>query len=121
MDSVADQEHINAKCPPQSDFFKKIILKHAPSSSVDIYQTYKDIFSLQRLTEYDAFFWTGGLGNIYQKNEFNISQLKVAEDVLSINKPIWGSCWGLQVLVTTCGGRIIKSKNPEFGYSSNIS
>jgi len=121
MDSFADQEHINAKCPPQSDFFKKIILKYVPNSSVDIYQTYKNIFSIQKLTEYDAFFWTGGLGNIYQKNEFNISQLKVAEDVLSINKPIWGSCWGLQVLVTACGGRIIKSKNPEFGYSSNIS
>lgn len=121
MDSVADREHIKANCPPQSDFFRKVILKQLPHSTVDLYQTYINKFSKSKLSEYDAFFWTGGLGNIYQKNEFNISQLKVCEDVLSLNKPIWGSCWGLQVLVSACGGKISKSKNPEFGFSSNIS
>lgn len=121
MDSVADKEHIKANCPPQSDFFRKVILKQLPHSTVDLYQTYINKFSKPKLSEYDAFFWTGGLGNIYQKNEFNISQLKVCEDVLSLNKPIWGSCWGLQVLVSACGGKISKSKNPEFGFSSNIS
>jgi len=120
MDSVADKEHIKANCPPQSDFFKKIILNQFPNSTVDLYQTYSNKFSIPKLSEYDAFFWTGGLGNIYQKNEFNISQLKVAEDILTINKPIWGSCWGLQVLVTACGGKISKSKKPEFGFSPNI-
>lgn len=120
MDSVADREHIKANCPPQSDFFRKVILKQLPHSTVDLYQTYINKFSKSKLSEYDAFFWTGGLGNIYQKNEFNISQLKVCEDVLSLNKPIWGSCWGLQVLVSACGGKISKSKNPEFGFSSNI-
>lgn len=121
MDSVADKEHIKANCPPQSDFFRKVILKQLPHSTVDLYQTYINKFSKPKLSEYDAFFWTGGLGNIYQKNEFNISQLKVCEDVLSLNKPIWCSCWGLQVLVFACGGKISKSKNPEFGFSSNIS
>ena len=71
MDSVADQEHIKANCPPQSDFFRKIILNQLPLSTVDLYQTYSNKFSIPKLSEYDAFFWTGGLGNIYQKNEFN--------------------------------------------------
>ena len=120
MDQLADQEHIKAKCPTQSSFFKSIILSQKPNSSVDIYSTYLKEFSNSNLSEYDAFFWTGGLGNIYEKNEFNSSQLKLAENLLNLNKPIWGSCWGLQVLVTVFGGKIIKSNKPEFGFSSNI-
>ena len=111
MDHNADQEHIKAKCPTQSSFFKSIILSQKPNSSVNTYSTYLKEFSNSNLSEYDAFFWTGGLGNIYEKNEFNSSQLKLAENLLTLNKPIWGSCWGLQVIVTVFGGKIIKQIN----------
>ena len=49
MDSVADKEHIKANCPPQSDFFKKIILNQLPHSTVYIYQTYSNKFSIPEL------------------------------------------------------------------------
>lgn len=120
MDQHADEEHRKAKCSTQSSFFESIILSEKSNSTVDIYSTYLTELPTSKLNKYDAFLWTGGLGNIYEKNDFNSSQLKVAENLLSLNKPIWGSCWGLQVIITVCGGKITKSTQPEFGISRNI-
>ncbi len=120
MDASADQQHLKANCPLQTFFFKEIILQQKKNYQVDIFNTYEGKINLNDLKDYDAFMWTGGLGNIYEKNEFNSYQLKIAGEILKLNKPIWGSCWGLQVFVTVYGGKIIRSKKPEFGFSSNI-
>ena len=49
MDHLADREHIKAKCPAQSSFFKSIILSQKPNSSIDIYSTYLKEFSNSNL------------------------------------------------------------------------
>ena len=38
------------------------------------------------------------LGNIYLSNQHNQNQLNVCEKILKLDKPLWGSCWGLQVI-----------------------
>ena len=85
----------------------------------DSCDTYEDIISIN-LNSYDAFMWTGGGGNIYENNKHNNYQLNLCKKILEKEKPIWGSCWGMQVIVTSLGGSVIKSKIPEFGYSQNI-
>jgi len=120
MDASADHQHRKANCSLQSSFFQEIILQQKPDCKVDIFNTYEKKININHLKNYDAFMWTGGLGNIYEKNEFNSNQLMIAEEILKLDKPIWGSCWGLQVFVTVFGGKIIKSLNPEFGFSSDI-
>ena len=64
--------------------------------------------------------WTGGLGNIYLSNQHNQNQLKVCEKILKLDKPLWGSCWGLQVIATCYGDKIIQAGKFEFGFAENI-
>lgn len=120
MDESHDREHDNAGCPYQYTFFNEIILKEDQRASIDILKTYKENLKLFPYQNYDVFIWTGGLGNIYLPNIHNRNQLYVCERVLSLNKPLWGSCWGLQVIATCYGDKIVKAKKPEFGFSDNI-
>ena len=114
-----DKQHENANCILQKDIFEHLIKDTLPNSNVDICDTY-DEEVLINLDSYDAFMWTGGGGNIYEINNHNLSQLKLCERILDKKKPIWGSCWGMQVIVTALGGFVKKSQKPEFGYSKDI-
>lgn len=113
-----DQDFIKAGCIKQNKIFYNIISEISPSSIVDIHSSYNSI--KLNLNKYDAFVWTGGGGNIYKKNDHNKSQLNLCSDILKLNKPIWGSCWGMQVIVTSFGKKVVKSNKPEFGIAKNI-
>ena len=112
-----DDQHLQAKCVLQKNIFKNLVKNYLPNSQVDIHNSYDEN---QNIDNYDAYIWTGGGGNIYENNTHNYSQLKLCEKIIEINKPIWGSCWGMQVIVTALGGAIKKSQKPEFGYSKDI-
>ena len=114
-----DKQHENANCIIQKNLFKHLIKTTLPNSKIDLCDTYEDNISIN-LNSYDAFMWTGGGGNIYENNKHNEYQLNLCKKILEKEKPTWGSCWGMQVIVTSLGGRVIKSKTPEFGYSQNI-
>ena len=114
-----DDQHLQAKCVLQKNIFKDLVKNYLPKSHVNICDTFDENYNLN-IDTYDAFIWTGGGGNIYEKNSHNFSQLKLCENIIGKDKPIWGSCWGLQVIVTVLGGVIKKCQKPEFGYSKDI-
>ena len=113
-----DDQHLQAKCILQKNIFKNLVKNYLPNSQVDIHDSYDD--EDKNIDNYDAYLWTGGGGNIYENNSHNFSQLKLCENIIGKDKPIWGSCWGLQVIVTVLGGVIKKCQKPEFGYSKDI-
>ena len=115
----ADQQHKEAKCILQKDIFINIIRDILPNSDVTTLDTYPENEEYN-LDSFDAFMWTGGGGNIYDMNDHNISQLNLCKKIIEKRKPIWGSCWGMQVIVKAMGGSVIKCKTPEFGFSKNI-
>ena len=112
-----DDQHLQAKCVLQKNIFKNLVKNYLPNSQVDTHDSYDDN---KNIDNYDAYIWTGGGGNIYENNSHNFSQLKLCENIIGKDKPIWGSCWGLQVIVTVLGGVIKKCQKPEFGYSKDI-
>ena len=114
-----DNQHEKANCILQKNLFKDLIKDTLPNSNVDLCDTYEEVPSIN-LNSYDAFMWTGGGGNIYENNNHNNFQLDLCKKIIERKKPIWGSCWGMQVIVTALGGKVIKSEKPEFGYSKNI-
>ncbi len=63
------------------------------------------------LDDFDAIAWTGSLLNIYEQTRSIIKQIDLAKELFKRNNKIFGSCWGLQVLVTAAGGRV--RKNPK--------
>jgi GMP synthase (glutamine-hydrolysing) len=120
MEKVHDQEHDKANCVYQHHFFNNIISSNINNSQISVFNSYEEDINSFEFSSYDAFLWTGGLGNIYTSNQHNRDQLIICEKILKLEKPLWGSCWGLQVVATCFGDTIKKSTKPEFGYSDNI-
>ena len=63
------------------------------------------------LDDFDGIAWTGSLLNIYDMTPSILKQIDLAKNLFTKKNKIFGSCWGLQVLVTAAGGKI--RKNPK--------
>ena len=63
------------------------------------------------LDDFEGVAWTGSLLNIYEATPPIIRQIELAKKLLNKKNSIFGSCWGLQVLVTAAGGKIRKNPN----------
>jgi len=63
------------------------------------------------LDDFEGVAWTGSLLNIYEATPSIIRQIELAKKLLNKKNSIFGSCWGLQVLVTAAGGKIQKNPN----------
>ena len=63
------------------------------------------------LDDFEGVAWTGSLLNIYEATAPIIRQIELAKKLLNKKNSIFGSCWGLQVLVTAAGGKIRKNPN----------
>jgi len=63
------------------------------------------------LDDFEGVAWTGSLLNIYEATPSIIRQIELAKKLLNKKNSIFGSCWGLQVLVTAAGGKIRKNPN----------
>ena len=61
------------------------------------------------LDDFHGIAWTGSLLNIYDDNPAIINQIELAKILIQKNNKIFGSCWGLQVLVTAAGGVVKKN------------
>ena len=120
MDESHDLEHEKANSQFQYTFFKEIIEQTVPNAEIRVLHTYLDDINNFSYDEYDVFMWTGGLGNIYLSNQHNQNQLNVCEKILKLDKPLWGSCWGLQVIATCYGDKIAQAGKFEFGFAENI-
>ena len=73
------------------------------------------------LDDFDGIAWTGSVLNIYDNNPSIKRQIDLANNLIQRKNKIFGSCWGLQVLVTAAGGTVKKnSKGLEAVIAKNI-
>jgi len=63
------------------------------------------------LDNFEAVAWTGSLLNIYNESRSISNQIELAKELFKRKNKIFGSCWGLQVLVTAAGGKVRKNPN----------
>lgn len=63
------------------------------------------------LEDFHGVVWSGSALNVYDDCPEITAQRKLAEQVFSAGLPVFGSCWGLQILSTVLGGRV--HKNPR--------
>jgi len=63
------------------------------------------------LNDFDGIAWTGSLLNIYDMTPPISRQIDLAKNLFTKKNKIFGSCWGLHVLVTAAGGVIRKNPN----------
>ena len=99
----------------QYDVYAKILQKLA-NDSLNITVVHPAIHSDfipkgLSLDDFEGVAWTGSLLNIYEATPPIIRQIELAKKLLNKKNSIFGSCWGLQILVTAAGGKIQKNPN----------
>lgn len=73
------------------------------------------------LGDFDGVVWSGSALNVYDMTPEIESQLKLADRVLGSGMPVFGSCWGLQVLSTALGGKVHQNpRGRELGAVNDI-
>ena len=72
-------------------------------------------------TDYDGIVWTGSALNCYDTIPEVIHQIEMAKVAYGSGVPIFGSCWGLQILVLALGGTArLNPKGREIGIARDI-
>ena len=73
------------------------------------------------LEGYDGAVFTGSTLNVYDGGPAVEAQITLARAVLEAGTPVFGSCWGLQVLTVACGGAVHKNpKGREIGFARAV-
>lgn len=116
-----NRTHAHAGVEEQARIFEALVRECQPEAEIRIVDTHVDAGPPDLdFSGYDGAIWTGGGGNIYDKNPFNRRQLELGERVLSDVSCVWGSCWGFQVITTVCGGEVSPARRPEIGIAKDI-
>lgn len=70
---------------------------------------------------FDAVVWTGSSLNVYAREPAVIAQLTLALRLYESGLPIFGSCWGFQVMAVALGGRVRRNpRGREIGVAREI-
>jgi len=73
------------------------------------------------LEGYDGVAITGSSLHVYEDGPAVTQQIELAKAVLKASTPVFGSCWGLQVLTVAAGGVVRKNpKGREVGFGRSI-
>jgi GMP synthase (glutamine-hydrolysing) len=73
------------------------------------------------LEGYDGVAITGSALHVYDGGRSVTRQIELARAVLKAGTPVFGSCWGLQVLTVAAGGSVRKNPNGrEIGFARGI-
>lgn len=74
---------------------------------------------LPRPGEYDAIIILGGPDSANDQTEKILNQLKLIRQALAQSVPCLGICLGMQLLVKATGGRAMKARQPEMGFTDS--
>ena len=111
----ASDRYISLGMETQFEVYKNILKKNSNSKinvtiiHPAVHDEYLPLGS--NLDDFDAVAWTGSLLNIYDETRSIVKQIELAKELFKRKNKIFGSCWGLQVLVTAAGGKVRKNPN----------
>ena len=117
-------EHVAAGGVPASKGYSDLLREVLPGAEVDICYPGDATAVLpegESLTGYDGIAITGSALHVYAGGAEVTRQIDLVRTALSTGTPIFGSCWGLQVITAAAGGVI--RKNPqgrEIGFGRRI-
>ncbi len=110
----ASEKYTNLGMDTQYEVYRKVLenLSNHNLNILTIHPAVKDDYLPfgVNLDDFDGIAWTGSLLNIYDMTPSITKQVELAKELFTKKNQIFGSCWGLQVLVTAAGGKI--RKNP---------
>jgi GMP synthase (glutamine-hydrolysing) len=117
-------EHVGYGGTPASEGYSNLLRELLPGASVDIaYPGDPDAVlpEGQALEGYDGVAITGSALHIYNDTPEVRRQIDLVRALLGTGTPVFGSCWGLQVVTAAAGGTVRKNpKGREIGFGRAI-
>ncbi len=117
-------EHVAAGGVPASKGYSDLLREVLPGAVVDICYPGDAAAVLpegESLAGYDGIAITGSSLHIYNGGTEVMRQVELVRTALSTGTPVFGSCWGLQVIIAATGGSVRKNpKGREIGFGRGI-
>jgi GMP synthase (glutamine-hydrolysing) len=117
-------EHVAAGGVPASKGYSDLLRELLPGAMVDICYPGDPKASLpegESLQGYDGIIITGSALHVYTGGPEVMRQLDMVRTALATGTPLFGSCWGLQVITAAAGGSVRKNpKGREIGFGRGI-
>jgi len=117
-------EHVAAGGIPASKGYSDLLRELVPGTIVDICYPGDPAASLpagEALEGYDGIAITGSALHVYNGGPEVMRQVDLVKAALGTGTPLFGSCWGLQVITAAAGGSVRKNpKGREIGFGRGI-
>jgi GMP synthase (glutamine-hydrolysing) len=117
-------EHVAAGGVPASKGYSDLLRELLPGAIVDICYPGDPAAALPEgaaLEGYDGIAITGSALHVYHGGDEVMRQVDLVRAALSTGTPLFGSCWGLQVITAAAGGSVRKNpKGREIGFGRGI-
>jgi GMP synthase (glutamine-hydrolysing) len=117
-------EHVAAGGTPASKGYSDLLRELLPGVSVDVCYPGEPSALLPEgssLEGYDGIAITGSSLHIYNGLPEVTRQIELVRAALKTGTPLFGSCWGLQVITAAAGGSVRKNpKGRELGFGRRI-
>lgn len=117
-------EHVAAGGIPASKGYSNLLRELLPGAAVDICHPGDPTAVLpegESLQGYDGIAITGSSLHIYNGGAEVTRQVDLVRAALATGTPVFGSCWGLQVIAVAAGGVVRKNpKGREIGFGRGI-
>jgi GMP synthase (glutamine-hydrolysing) len=123
--NAADRaRHAKNRGATPSEAYAEVLRVLAPDSVIDLCFPADPGANLPDsggLEGYDGVALTGSSLNIYDMTPEITAQIDLARQIYASGTPVFGSCWGLQVLTTAAGGVVRRNpKGREMGFARKI-
>ncbi len=117
-------EHVSFGGTPASQGYAALLRELLPGATVDICYPADPAASLpagSALEGFDGIAITGSALHIYAATPPVTRQIELVRAALGTGTPLFGSCWGLQVLTVAAGGQVRRNpKGREVGFGRSI-
>jgi GMP synthase (glutamine-hydrolysing) len=117
-------EHVEAGGVPASKGYSNLLRELLPGAAVDICYPGDPAATLpegEALEGYDGIAITGSALHVYNGGPEVKRQVELTRAALGTGTPVFGSCWGLQVIAAAAGGSVRKNpKGREIGFGRGI-
>jgi GMP synthase (glutamine-hydrolysing) len=117
-------EHVAAGGTPAHQGYSNLLRELLPGAIVDTAHPADTSATLpdgQALEGYDGVAITGSSLHIYSGGPEVTRQIELVRATLATGTPVFGSCWGLQVVIAATGGGVRKNpKGRELGFGRSI-
>ena len=117
-------EHVAAGGTPASKGYSDLLRELLPGTMVDICHPGDPAALLPErasLEGYDGIAITGSSLHVYNAGPEVMRQVELVRAALKTGTPIFGSCWGIQIITAAAGGSVRKNpKGREIGFGRRI-